>query len=270
MSRYSNWMGRRWTLTAVLGLVLLGCPATLQVLDYRTIQSDFEQAVTADNAAGLSALTGETRYEQVIKELTGEYIGKLDPELQANAWMLRAVSEWRAGKLGAARASAEKGLGVLEVLGNPSSLKRDQLILTMIPAQVVDSEAMAKWQAAGRKSSVVLSDELATSFDTALVKLGEAAGLLDEVSESAANYYHYQRWRMLRNWAQVITSIQVLKDDGTIDAGETQIAKRDALTRASGILDIDDRRPINKAAKAARDQITPGDPLLELIRRHEQ
>ncbi len=266
--RRTSHLTARCALAAVLGLLLLGasCP---QVLDYRTVQSDFEQAVRADNSAGLSALTGETRYQQVIAELTDDYVAGLDPRLRANAWMLRAVSEWRAGELGAARASAGKGLRALESLSNPVALKRDELILTMVPALVVDAEAMAKWQAAGRKSSVELTDELAGSFDTALDKLEEAAGLLGEVSESAANYYHYQRWRILRNWAQVITTIQVTKDDGTIDAGKTRDAKRDARERAATILGSDDPRPIDAAAAAAREAIAPGDPLLELIRRHE-
>lgn len=265
MRRTSDSM-RRAAMAALVALAILACPGA-GILEYRTLQSDFEQAVAADNAAGLSALTSEARYQEIAAQLTDEYIGGLDERLRPNAYMLRAVCQWRSDELGGARASAATGLS----LPNVADYRRDQLILTMIPALVIDSQSMMAWREAGRVASVELAGRLAEDYGTALGELGKAEALIDEhTPESAASYFHYQKWRVLQNWRQVIGSIRILKDDGTRDPAAIREARVAARARAGEILGTDVGNPLKRAADAERDAITPGDPLLDLIRRREQ
>lgn len=280
MRRTRDLMGRL-AVAAVLALVLMGASCS-QVLEYRSVQSDFEQAVAADNAPQLAALTSEARYEEIAEKLTDEYIAGLDARLQPNAWMLRALSEWRSGDLSKARTSSSRGLG----LGNAGDYRRDQLILTMIPALVVDSQMVKRWQEAGEVTAVS-ADELAKlkedgagvealparvkDFATALGVLGEAAGLIDErTPQSVVNYFHYQRWRVIRNWGQAVTDIQVSNADGSEDTDGGIDARNAVRAIVAGVLGVDDLDdPFGAAADAEVEEIAPGDPLRELIRRQE-
>jgi hypothetical protein len=93
-------------------LALAACAS----VDYRDVQRDFGAAVLADNvraADALGALTGseaERLYGEVRARLTDERIRALDERLRPNAHALRAVAEWRTGRLAEARGTAQAGL----------------------------------------------------------------------------------------------------------------------------------------------------------------
>jgi hypothetical protein len=238
-------------------VVLTGCATVSTIgstLDYREVQRDFNSAVQADNvrtAEGLGALTStnaEQLYEQVRTRLTDEEISRLDERLRPNAYALRAVSEWRTDLLGEARASAQTGLRLPNVSASP----RDEMVLRMIPALVIDAQlVMAFRKAGGRVSKQTYDSQYAADFATAAATMKRVTtSLTPATTVSIVNYVHLQRWRILENWRIVISKIE----DGP---AARQTALADATRRLGG--------PLLDEIKAESAMIPPDDPLRKSI-----
>ena len=151
----------RLTVIIVLSTAVVSCT----VLRYRAIQEEFKLAVELDNENamsryGSSQVFVDPGYDEVINNLSDQYIAALDPKLQPNAYMLRAVSEWRLAHsqtsydaaspyLDASLSSASAGL---EDFG-PEQHSRDRVILTLLPALVIDTEIERRFDDLGRKVS---------------------------------------------------------------------------------------------------------------------
>jgi hypothetical protein len=178
-----------------------------------------------------------------LDKLTPDYIlTKVDAKLGPNAWMIRGISAWRLGEHEAARVSSEKGLE--EPSLNPGS--REDIILRIIPALAIDKEAHEIWQRNGSKlSGAQYADQrFHLQFTTAMRQFAEAEGrFANPTPQSVRNYVHYQHWRVLQNWRQVIVSIQ---DQG---------AKTEAYQQAQNVVGIS----LKEAAEAQRDAIAPQD-----------
>jgi hypothetical protein len=226
---------------AGLALALTGC----RVLEYREIQRDFDQAVRTDNAG-----TPFSRmHEDVVERLTTNFISRLDPKLRPNAWMVRAVSAWRAGMGKLAEDSALNGRKEATLV--PGS--RDDVVLAMIPGLVVDSELQRDWLAAKRVVTQNAYANYQKGFRAALTQFTEEAEARfnEKTPPDAIAYYHYQRWRIIQNWAAVISSVT------------PTTARVEAQDKALSFLAT---RDLIEAANAERDKI-PGDhPLRALIR----
>jgi hypothetical protein len=251
-------------LPAFLGalLVLTGCAmfgTVSSTIDYREVQRDFNSAVQADNvrtAEGLGALLASTNadqlYDQVRIRLTDDQISKLDERLRLNAYALRAVSEWRTGKLGEARATAQTGLQLPNVSASP----RDEIVLRMIPALVIDAQLVTAFrQAGGRLSKQTYDSQYAANFATAADAMKGVTAITATLSPatpaSIINYAHLQRWRILENWNIVISKIE----DG---APARQAAREDAKRRLGGV-------ELDAEIKAEQKLIPPDDPLRKSI-----
>jgi hypothetical protein len=240
-------------LPAVLGIlfILTGCAT----FDYPGVQRDFNSAVQADNvrtAEGLGALTSsnaEQLYEEVRTRLTDDQITKLDERLRPNAYALRAVSEWRTGKLGEARATAQTGLR----LPNASASPRDEMVLRMIPALVIDAQLVTAFRQAGGKLSKQAYDrQYAADFGTAADAIKRVTATLNPAIPASIVYYaHLQRWRILEDWNVVISKIE----DGQ---PARQAAREDAKRRLGGV-DLD------AEIKAEEKLIPADDPLRKSI-----
>src|SRR5262245_59235613 len=95
----------------LLLLLVLVAAAGCTTLGYRTVQTQFQDTVRADNERFTIPFTDVTSgYQSVATQLTPEYINGLDPKLRPNAWTLRAVSQWRAEESSNAVASSVEGL----------------------------------------------------------------------------------------------------------------------------------------------------------------
>ena len=248
--------GRVWLciwIAALGGAAALGGCATFS---YRDVQRDFNEAVQADNVGNvrtleaLGALTGgaEGLYESVRQRLTTEAIGKLDARLQPNAFALRAIAEWRVGKLAEARATAQEGLRLSNVTGSP----RDEMVLRMIPALVIDEQLVGRFRAAGQQVSKQEYDErYAQDFATASDVLKDVmAAARPATPDSILRYVVVQRWRVLQNWRIVISKIQ----DGP---PARQAALQDASSRLGGDLP--------QEIEQLRGMVPPDDPLRKLM-----
>ena len=192
----------RWVAIALLALAIPAC-STFQ---YREVQSDFQEAVRADIEERNAVIDrSEGLYQEVVASLTPERINNLDPKLWANAWMIRAYSEWQIGELGKAKESAEKGQGA-----NPVENSRDDVLLHLIPALIIDSDVMNVWVAAGGKTDpVVYADSQENDFKLAIKKVGQAKKRFGPATPVSTKYYvEYQRWRVLQNWRTVVSGIE--------------------------------------------------------------
>ncbi len=232
-----------------LALTLAGCAS----LKYPGIQHDFEEAVRLDNGASVQPFTeGSTDdlYKEITKQLSEEFITKLDARLRPNAWLLRSFSAWRSGDLDIARESATKGLR--ESTLQPGS--RDQVLLSVMPALVIDSEIEKKWDKAGRIASAQDYPGYERDFATAINKTDAAEKMKTQATPLSALYYvKYQRWRILQNWRVLIKSIP------------ERTARNDARKSAKRKLDAD----LKTAAANARDAIPPGHQLRALMAAQE-
>ena len=242
-------MNSRFKLSLKLPLLLAAVALSLaacRTLEYRTVQSDFEQAVRADNAGNPFS----RQHEDIVTRLTPEYIGNLEPKLRPNAWMLRAVSAWRSGMTNAPEQSARSGLAETNLVHG----SRDEIVLAMIPALVTDSDLQRRWLAASR---TLTEDPYKTTYEpgfkAALRELSDEAEakMNERTPVDARAYYHYHRWRILLNWAAVIASVKPVSAAGA------------AQDRANAFVNTNG---LDNAAAFQRDKI-PGDhPLRGLIR----
>lgn len=241
-----NTRFKRLVPLALLMTALVVSSTACRTLEYRSVQGDFEQAVHADNA-GSPFSRG---HEDVVNRLTPDYIAQLDPRLRPNAWMLRAVSAWRAGLSDVPERSAESGLADSALVQG----SRDEILLLMIPALVTDSDLQRRWLAANR--SLVETNYTAVfepGFKAALREFtGRVEPAMNEKTPvNARAYYYYHHWRILLNWAAVIASVKPVSA-----AGDAQDRANQAVG-ASSLL---------KAANVQRDRIPDDHPLRSLIR----
>jgi hypothetical protein len=230
-----------WTVLAILVVILMGC----QTLEYRQVQRDFEAAVRADNEGSVFT----DLHQGIVAQLTPEYIASLDERLRPNAWLLRAVSAWRSGDFAVARASAQRGLSEPKLVAH----SRDDVLMSMIDALVVDSDVRQRWLAADRVATAETYSGYERDFKVALEQLAKAGAKISAPTpDSVQAYYHYQRWRILQNWSQVISRIDPKTPDVMLSA----------LDRATAHLG----QTPQKAAEVERDMLPADHPLRALIR----
>jgi hypothetical protein len=231
-------------------LGLLACAVSCQTLRYRDVQHDFEQAVRNENEGSESPFVDW--YGNVLNQLAPDAIAALDPRLRPNAWMLRAVSAWRSGEFELARASAKAGLREPDL--RPHS--RDDVILKMIDALVIDSELLLRFREAGRQVQADGYSEYEKDFKTALMSLDQAGNSIREPTPAGVrHYWQFHRWRILQNWGQVINAI----DPAAVHAMQQA---NEGATRFLG-------QDPSSAAAAARDAIPADHPLRRTIRARE-
>jgi hypothetical protein len=187
--------------TATLLLLVLALPAC-KVIEYGTVQLEFERAVQLDNERVASPFTdGAADYSAVLKKLTPAYIKELDERLRPNAWMLRGISAWRSGKWPEAMDASKKGLGL-----NPAPGSRDAVLLTMLPGLVFESQTLERWAAAVKNEAEY--DKLKTDMKSAWVALTGAESTFNAATPaSTKHYFYYQKWRVAVNWAQMILDV---------------------------------------------------------------
>lgn len=249
MSPKENKLLRSWIFLAwIVLLVVAGC-TTFQ---YRSVQSDFERAVRIDNGESLSPFTEESSseaYREIINQLSEKRIKELDQRLQANAWLLRSFSSWRVGNLGEARGSASKGIRE----GQPPAHSRDQVLLLLVPALVADSETMNAWLDAGKKTTSQVYENIhEKDFKLAWDKLLEAEQeIASPTPESTIYYVQYQKWRILQNWRQVISSFPAS------EVAERRAARERAKDKVG--------KDLRSAAENAKNKIPSDHTLHKLI-----
>ncbi len=231
----------------LLSLLLCSCPSTRTTLDFRSVQTKFNAASSADNIAPEGGGTGSSAYKEVASALTDSYIKALASELRATAWMMRGVSEWRLGQLQQANTSSVNGLGI-----GPKPHTRDDIMLTMLPGLVIDSDIVSQWKAAGKVYNSTQYAEVERQYVTAFKRLDAAQNAFGAATDaSVKNYHAYHKWRMLYNWQTIINKLV-----GGPSAVNAAIESATSHFGGRDLLDV---------ADAARDTIPAGDPLRELI-----
>jgi hypothetical protein len=235
----------------LLGLALAasGCPS----LRYPAVQGDFEEAVRLDNVGSIQPFTRaepSELYADVLATLTDDYIAGLDAKLRPNAWLLRAFAEWRTGKLDDAGNSAANG-----IRAGPADGTRDQLLLTLVPALVIDTQLRDQFVAAKRKVAPEDYDaDFQAHFFTAFAIVAEVEALAGpQTPPGVVNYVTYQRWRLLQNWQTVVSSLPLEVQSGPAGRAERKLG---------GSLET--------ALEKTKNSIPPGHPLRALIAAQEQ
>ena len=242
-------------------IVLLVAMTACGTIQYRDIQGEFVEAVSADNAWSVSPLgasAADGLYNSIVLQLTDDYIAKLDDRLKLNAWLLRAVSEWRLGELSKARVSAQNGLNNKQVNQDGS---RDHVMLAMLDGLIIDSDLKTRYLALikNRPDGVITLNEynegsFSLDFETALTKLSSGYGKSGPATPPEVGwFFHYHRWRIISNWSIVVTSIEPGED------------RRNATTETESKLDSS----FTGAMDAELNSIPQGHPLRDLISAQE-
>ena len=222
------------TILRAASFVLIAFLCSCGTIAYRQVQGVFAEAVAADNSwsvspFGINAAAG--LYDSVRAELTDDYIAGLDARLQANAWLLRAVSEWRASAYLLARKSAAKGLK----LSTAQQGSRDQVMLKMIDGLVIDSDLRDRYLALPSNAPMDQKVDLATfrspfrdEFEIAIEALDKGfAQKSPGVAPDLKWYYLYQRWRLMQNLRTVANNVDDIA--GADPARDRKQARSDAL-----------------------------------------
>ncbi|HYC55615.1 MAG TPA: hypothetical protein VEL28_11850 [Candidatus Binatia bacterium] len=239
-------------------LLALTVVAACTPMQYRDVQDDFHAAVAGDNVqtfetvGALTTNDSERRYAEIEARLTDDEIARLDQRLRPNAHAIRAVSQWRSGKLVEARETALAG----QALPNVAQSPRDHLVLLMIPALVIDEQLVARYRNAGETvTEADYTGSYAANFATAAEVLQKAGQSVQaSTPESVIYYVHLQRWRVLQNWFVVISGI----DRG---GSESPAAVRRALTDARQRLGVE----LAAAMTAEEKTIPDGHPLRQTM-----
>ena len=226
---------RRQTFSALLlvGIFLSGCQTVTRTFDYRNVHDEWNRAVATDNVEALKTPGASTSsdaargYELVVAKLGDELISSLDDRLKPNAYALRAMAQWRLGRLREARDTALRGLSLPKVAEAP----RDRMVLKIVPALVIDAELVARLNAGD--AIVTEADYNATyakDFGTAARLLKEAVATTDPATpESIVRFVHTQRWRVLRNWKTAIARTGDLPPKGADVRARAQAAAKSQL-----------------------------------------
>lgn len=236
---------RGWS-TLVAALTLASLLTACRVLDFRQVQRDFQAAVLADNQQNALAVG----HDLVVASLPAERIVGLNPKLQPNAWMIRAVSSWRTGDYTNATTSAERGLASLKPLTNSPSYRgsRDELVLRMIPALVIDSVNSLPANTRDPQLSDTQYHAVGQQYLTAIQRLDQAALSVNaNTSEDAIAFLYFHRWRVLHNWRNVINQHTT-----------NFLAHDDAARHDLG-------KSLGDATKEAKGKIPSGHPLLKVL-----
>lgn len=224
--------------------VLLGACAQIQpVAKLRAIQGQFDKASREDNLAAVGHGTS-SGYGSVASQLSEDFIATLpDARLRANAWMMRAVAESRTSKFNQALASAQNGLQA-----GPAPHMRDQILLTLVPALTIDTEAVTAWRATGKAFTLdQYKTHAETAYPTAISHLRKAQSLYGaETDDDTKHYVAFQQWRMLLNWDAMINRMT-----------EEEPVRDDAARRASSAIG---GPSLLKQARAARESIPASSP----------
>ena len=228
-----------------ISLLSAGCGT----VEFRRVQSDFEAAVKADNAASVSPFTEVAdSYAGVLAKLTPAYIAGIEPRLRPNAWMLRAVSAWRSRLPEVARESRRQGLAD----PNLAAHSRDAVILRLIPALLIDSDLEQRYRLAQGAVSTNAYREFEKDFATALGELESARREIAESTPDATRWYvEFQHWRLLQNWR--VTLAHLPKDDV-----EARDRARESASKLVG-------EELAAAADRHKRAIPPGHELSALI-----
>ena len=224
-------------------LLLAACSEISPTLDFRRVQTEFDQAFHTDRLYTGRISAAPSGYQAVISSLSPSGIAKLEPGQRPTAWMMRAVSEWRNTQFTNANASSASGLAA-----EPLPHSREKVLLTMVPALVIDAEIITAWKAAGMAYTAGQYSAVESSYLKAMQALDAAQSDIDKTTpEAVQNFYAYHKWRMLFNWETIMVSLSGGK--AVVDQATSSIR-----THFGGhdLLDV---------ADAVRQTVPTGDPL---------
>lgn len=255
------------TTTPALALGLVLVTASCRTLQYREVQSDFERAVAAETARADSPFVDW--YQGVAGALTDGFIGKLDEKLRPNAWMLRGLSEWRSGSYSNASASAASGLKEIDRQKSTApnlTHGRDNIVLTMLPGLVQDSQLRDRLQAVGTHLTANrYQTNFLPQFKAVLTQFGKAKQDFGAPTPPAVkSYWNYQAWRVLQNWSFTLAQLPPGED-----------ATKRAYTEADGIIAAQFSTQLGgtnmtNAIQVTKERIPPDHPYRRLIELEEK
>ena len=223
--------------------LLAACSEISPSMDFTRVQTEFEQAFRSDHLYTGRISAAPAGYHQVMQSLSAARINKLDDEQRPRAWMMRAVAAWRTGSFVNATSSSASGLAA-----SPRPHTREQVLLTMIPALVTDSQIITAWKAAGMAYSAEQYAPVESAYLGAWKSLNAAQSAMDSSTPtSVRSFLAYHQWRVLFNWETLIDNL----------SGGSTVANQ--VIR--NIRPHFDGRDLLDMADAARQSVPVGDPL---------
>jgi hypothetical protein len=211
----------------VVVFALSGCPS----VHYQGIQADFNRG----------------DYQKVDAQLSEAAINALDPQLQFNAYTLKAFSEWQLGKLAEARQTAATALAKPGLAAGP----RDKLLLSILPMLVDEQELINKYRLLPAPKNLSLpayKNDYENRYQQIVASLKNAYTQAPaEVPPTTVAYVHCQRGRALFNWWTVMNSVW---DGVNHRSKETLMARKEVYDRAQQSLQGNDiQAEINQEKK---------------------
>jgi hypothetical protein len=238
-------------------LLILFAGLASSCVTYRDIQKDFNSSVQADSTRtveGTGSLTSSSLvgYEQVLDKLDDTYLQSLDPKLKMNAYAMKAVAQWRTGRLAEAKQSANTALALKNLPPSP----RDQMVLLIIPPLVNDQNLHSRYRQLPEPKRVNWMDYkniYEKDFADAAAELKSAAAQASpDLPVDMLIYVEYQRWRVLRNWGIVLNE---LSDGDKKESLDSIKIRNQARVHAKGLLNGVE---LSDEAKTQKEKIPEG------------
>jgi hypothetical protein len=211
--RVFHWTKKGFLLILV-STFLISCSSTLT---YQDIQKDFNNSVQLEkinSVEGIGAMTSSSLagYEQVIDKLNNQYLQSLDPSLRLNAYAMKAVAQWRTGRLTEAKRTAATALAFENLPSNP----RDKMVLVIIGPLVNVQDLSLKYRQVPEPKKIAWNDYkniYEKDYADAASDLKSAVVLAPpDLPDDMLFYVHYQRWRVLQDWRIVSLKLWDGKD----------------------------------------------------------
>jgi hypothetical protein len=231
---------QRFSQIFLLILIAALASSCASTFTYRDIQKDFNNAVQAENIPDPSAIgsissSPQAGYEDVLKRLDDKYIQSLDPRLKMNAYAMKAVAQWRTGKLSEAKQTADTGLALTNVPPSP----RDRMVLLIIRPLVNEQDLRGRYLKLPEPQRLTTNEYqkiYAKDFANIAAALKKAAAqATPDTPDSVLYYVYFQRWRVLQDWDTVISHLWDGKDFHSDETDKIQDGARADAAKALNV-----------------------------------
>jgi hypothetical protein len=179
------------------------------------------------------------------------------------------VSEWRLARSQISYGAASPYLDASLISANaglkdtgPEQQSRDRVILTILPALVIDTEIEKRFNDLDHRLSAAQYEQtpgFRSLFDQAFRAVQAGENTIGPATPQGVKYYvMFQRWRLMNNWRAVINGL--VAESGA--ALNTEDLRGNVSAEAAALLNV---KSLGVAMHEIRGLIPPDDPIRKLM-----
>jgi hypothetical protein len=209
---------------ALIGLAVVGMGCkTLQQRETNRRFASANRVVLDANSSPEDLMHARKEFSQVARDLTESRIDALAPGKRADAFAMRAYSEWRTGLLDDARISCRRAQIDPQVVSGSHA----DVMSRLLPGLIIASRETSRWNTGRRKLSSAYLKAYQENFLQALELVAQAnERVASNTPEDTRAFVSFARWSIAADWRWVFLSVAKRDEDKTrrrLDAAERQM-----------------------------------------------